>query len=255
MRAPSTGSSAGGTGTASPGRVSGTPISAVRMSRPRPRAGWSSRRARRRVGAMAEPRIVPLEPTTRRPDRWLEWLYALGPVVALTLLGLLTMDRPTVGGSAPTVVLVVLPLAARRLWPIPILVVVVVGAPPDERAIATSLDPGLRRRPGQLHGRRAGRRSDAFRAGRHRPGRIDGRRLHRPGRQPVRGRRPAVRGSRPDVAAGRPGPGAADRRRATGRGGRTVRCANARCASRPPRPRSAGTSPASCTTSSPTPSA
>ena len=57
----------------------------------------------------------------------IEWLYALGPVVGLTLIALLTSDDPRSGGIGPTVVLVVLPLAARRIWPLPIVLVVVVG--------------------------------------------------------------------------------------------------------------------------------
>ena len=60
-----------------------------------------------------------------RPSRrLLEWLYALGPVVALTMLALLTADRPRSGGLEATVVLVVLPLAARRIWPLPVLLLV-----------------------------------------------------------------------------------------------------------------------------------
>ena len=74
-------------------------------------------------------RIDPAFEHDQAPARpWLEWVYALGPVVALTLLGLLTMDRPSLRGLEPTVVLVVIPLAARRMWPIPMLIVVSAGA-------------------------------------------------------------------------------------------------------------------------------
>jgi len=60
-----------------------------------------------------------------RPSRrLLEWLYALGPVVALSLIALLTADRPRSGAFEATVVFVVLPLAARRMWPLPILLLV-----------------------------------------------------------------------------------------------------------------------------------
>ena len=230
-------------------------LSAIRMRPPPPRGRMEIPGATARVDAMADRIDPPFEPDEAPPRPWLEWLYALGPVVALTLLGLLTMDRERLGGFEPTVVLVVLPLAARRIWPTPTLIVVSAGALADQHRVARAMDPGLRRRPGKLHGRRAERRSGAFRAGRDRPGRAHGRRLHGPGRQQVRRARPAIRGSRPDVAAGRPDPGPADRRRDGGPRRSNGRFANARCASRPPPWRSAGTSPASSTTSSPTPSA
>jgi signal transduction histidine kinase len=54
----------------------------------------------------------------------LEWLYALGPVVALTLVAVLTSDDRRSSEIGPTVALVVLPLAARRFWPLPIVVIV-----------------------------------------------------------------------------------------------------------------------------------
>src|SRR6476659_4109285 len=54
----------------------------------------------------------------------IEWLYALGPVIALILLALLTSEDRRSSEIGPTVVLVVLPLAARRFWPLPIMVIV-----------------------------------------------------------------------------------------------------------------------------------
>ncbi len=77
---------------------------------------------------MADRIDPPFEPDEAPSWPWLEWLYALGPVVALTLVGLLTMERERLGGFEPTVVLVVLPLAARRIWPTPTLIVVSAGA-------------------------------------------------------------------------------------------------------------------------------
>ncbi|HKB28476.1 MAG TPA: hypothetical protein VKC59_05595, partial [Candidatus Limnocylindrales bacterium] len=65
------------------------------------------------------------EVTTRR---WrLELLYAIAPVVALILLAAVT-ERPWFGGLEATIVLVVVPLAARRLQPLPVFVLVSLGA-------------------------------------------------------------------------------------------------------------------------------
>ena len=63
------------------------------------------------------------------PDRrWLEWLQALGPVVVLVAIGLVTQDRPRSGGLEATIVLVVLPLVVRRVFPLAVLVTVAVGS-------------------------------------------------------------------------------------------------------------------------------
>jgi signal transduction histidine kinase len=62
------------------------------------------------------------------PTAWQrELAYGLGPVVVLTLLALITEDEPRSGGLEPTILLVVLPLAFRRVLPLTILVVVSVG--------------------------------------------------------------------------------------------------------------------------------
>jgi signal transduction histidine kinase len=59
---------------------------------------------------------------------WREWLYALGPVVALTVVALLTSDDRRSNEIGPTIALVVLPLAARRFWPLAIVVIVSLAA-------------------------------------------------------------------------------------------------------------------------------
>ncbi len=64
-----------------------------------------------------------------QPDRrWLDVLQALGPVVVLVVLGLATQDRPRFGGLESTFVVVVLPLLARRVFPLAVLVIVAVGS-------------------------------------------------------------------------------------------------------------------------------
>src|SRR6478736_1249788 len=64
-----------------------------------------------------------------QPNRLpLEWIYALGPVVALTLIAILTSENPRSDGIGATVGLVVLPLAVRRIWPLPIMVIVSLAA-------------------------------------------------------------------------------------------------------------------------------
>ena len=67
---------------------------------------------RRTVDWMAE--TEDRQPTDDgQPDPLLlEWVYALGPVVALTLVALLTADDRRSSEIGPTVALVVLPLAA-----------------------------------------------------------------------------------------------------------------------------------------------
>jgi len=83
---------------------------------------------RRTVDWMAE--TEDRQPTDDgQPDPLLlEWVYALGPVVALTLVALLTADDRRSSEIGPTVALVVLPLAARRFWPLPIVVIVSLAA-------------------------------------------------------------------------------------------------------------------------------
>ncbi len=84
--------------------------------------------SRRTVGLMADTHDR-LPAHDGRPDRlWIEWLYALGPVVALTLIALLTSDDRRSSAIGATVVLVVLPLAVRRISPLPILVIVSLAA-------------------------------------------------------------------------------------------------------------------------------
>src|SRR5262245_57467132 len=60
---------------------------------------------------------------TTRGDRWRELAWDVGPVLALFLVGVLTVgeDRPK---DAAAQYLLLVPLVARRLWPIPVLVVV-----------------------------------------------------------------------------------------------------------------------------------
>jgi signal transduction histidine kinase len=60
-------------------------------------------------------------------DRRRELAFGLGPVAALTLLALVTQDASRGGSIEPTIVLVVLPLAFRRVLPLAVLVVVTVG--------------------------------------------------------------------------------------------------------------------------------
>jgi signal transduction histidine kinase len=68
--------------------------------------------------------------------RWLTLTWDIGPVVALVALGLVTTDHPTKADWLGYLVLV-LPLAARRWWPIPALVVVSLGS-----VLATQELPG-----------------------------------------------------------------------------------------------------------------
>ncbi len=59
----------------------------------------------------------------------------IGPVLALVVLGLVTTDDPRATALAPQL-LVILPLLARRRWPVPVLVVVAIASV----AISMSLD-------------------------------------------------------------------------------------------------------------------
>lgn len=65
-------------------------------------------------------------------SRWLELLYALGPVLGLTVLALATVREPGLAGLPPgldeTVLLVVVPLFLRRALPLTVLTVVSIGA-------------------------------------------------------------------------------------------------------------------------------
>ncbi len=86
------------------------------------------------VDRMVEPGDRNVMDGRARTDRRRELVYALGPVVALTLLAVVTEDRPEGAGLAPTIAFVVIPLAARRVLPLAVLVVVAFGA------VLTSLD-------------------------------------------------------------------------------------------------------------------
>src|SRR5260221_1850808 len=101
--------------------------STVWMRRDPPKAGCLADPLPRTVLQMADALDGKLAPevTTRR---WrLELLYAIAPVVALILLAAVT-ERPWFGGLEATIVLVVVPLAARRLQPLPVFVLVSLGA-------------------------------------------------------------------------------------------------------------------------------
>ena len=62
------------------------------------------------------------------PRRWLEPLYAVGPVVVLVLVGLLTQEDRRSGGFAATALFVVAPLLLRRVFPYAVLIGVSAGA-------------------------------------------------------------------------------------------------------------------------------
>ena len=104
------------------------PISSIRMSRHRPHAGWTAAAWRIRVVAMAEPMDRSLEDDVAQDTGWLDWVVALGPVAGLILLGILTADGSRSASLAATLVLVVIPLSVRRLFPLPVLLVVATGA-------------------------------------------------------------------------------------------------------------------------------
>lgn len=65
--------------------------------------------------------------TTTWRQAW-EPLLVLGPVVLLAVLTIAGDDSRTRNGAVATLLLVVLPLLARRWWPIPVFVVVAFGA-------------------------------------------------------------------------------------------------------------------------------
>jgi len=66
--------------------------------------------------------------STMARRRILDWLVAVGPVVALMLLTFAIEDRRLPRAAIATLLVVVLPLLARRRWPIPVLVIVAFGA-------------------------------------------------------------------------------------------------------------------------------
>lgn len=77
---------------------------------------------------MTEPRD-PGNAHAPSPSDWRrELLYALGPVVALTLVGLASEDRPRFGGLEGTIPLVIVPLVARRALPLAVFLLVSIGA-------------------------------------------------------------------------------------------------------------------------------
>ena len=144
-------------------------ISAVRMRRPRPRGRMDVAARATTVDRMADPLDRAPARTPRRGRRWLEWLYALGPVVALILLGAADLRSPTIREPSRR-----RSSSSSSRWPpggsgrSRSSSLVSVGALLTSDAVAGSLDRGDRGRPGQLHGRRTGRRPDALGAGRHR---------------------------------------------------------------------------------------
>ena len=81
-----------------------------------------------RVEAMAGPVDRSLEDDVAQDRRWLDWIVALGPVAGLILLGILTAEGRRSTNLAATLVLVVIPLAVRRSFPIPVLLLVSTGA-------------------------------------------------------------------------------------------------------------------------------
>jgi signal transduction histidine kinase len=56
-------------------------------------------------------------------SRWLTLAWDVGPVIALVALSVMIAD-PDRGGSLIVPILIVLPLAVRRLWPFPVLVLI-----------------------------------------------------------------------------------------------------------------------------------
>ncbi len=77
---------------------------------------------------MAEPMDRSLEDDSTQDTGWLDWVVALGPVAGLILLGTLTADGSRSASLAATLVFVVIPLSVRRLFPVPVLLVVSTGA-------------------------------------------------------------------------------------------------------------------------------
>ena len=77
---------------------------------------------------MSDPTDPPLDHDAALRQRWVDWLVALGPVVGLILLALLTAEGPKPSNMAATLGLVVIPLAVRRLFPIPVLLIAATGA-------------------------------------------------------------------------------------------------------------------------------
>jgi signal transduction histidine kinase len=74
--------------------------------------------------AIATTRVEAMETARSR----LSLLFDVGPVLALAVLMLTTARFGRVDDAIATLVLVVLPLAARRLWPLTVLVVVALGS-------------------------------------------------------------------------------------------------------------------------------
>ena len=80
------------------------------------------------VDRMVEPGDRNVMDGRARTDWRRELVYAVGPVVALALLALATDDRPERAGLEATIAFVVIPLAARRVLPLAVLVIVALGA-------------------------------------------------------------------------------------------------------------------------------
>jgi signal transduction histidine kinase len=86
------------------------------------------------VERMAGPQDRRIDQPLASIARWRELAYALGPVVALTVLALFTRDKSRGGELLATVALVVLPLAFRRAAPLAVLIFVAAAA------VATAAD-------------------------------------------------------------------------------------------------------------------
>ena len=80
------------------------------------------------VEGMAEPLDRPVDEHAAPAARWRESAYALGPVLALSVLALVTQDDTRRGDLMATILLVVMPLALRRVAPLAVLVFVSAGS-------------------------------------------------------------------------------------------------------------------------------